>query len=165
VALRVAAEVVALRGVRPRLQVQIGQFGDRFAAGAAKGPQLGHQFPALLDVADPHVADGHPLVVVDGGLERGLAGRRLADVAPVAQHPRRVFRREGPLGRQRPRAHLVQPELEPGDDAEVAAAAAQAPVQVGMLHRAGDDVVAGHAALAGQPAHAAAQRQAADAGV
>ena len=72
----------------------------------------------------------------------------------------------------------MQPELELDDDSEVAATAAQAPEQVGVLiggrahdvavrgdDGAGHDVVAGETVLAGQPAHAAAQRQPADAGV
>ena len=77
------------------------------------------------------------------------------------------------------RADLVQPELELGDDAEVAAAAAQRPEQVGVLARprpartrpsASDDlgrleVVDLSPCLPGQPAHAAAEREAADAGV
>ena len=72
----------------------------------------------------------------------------------------------------------MQPELELDDDSEVAATAAQAPEQVGVLiggrahdvavrgdDGAGHDVVAGETVLACQPAHAAAQRQPADAGV
>jgi hypothetical protein len=72
----------------------------------------------------------------------------------------------------------MQPELELGDHAEVAAAAAQRPVQVGMRMPAGpdhvargrhhlerDDVVAGQPVLPGEPAHPAAERQATDAGV
>ena len=76
------------------------------------------------------------------------------------------------------RPDLVQRELELGDDTEVAAAAAQRPVQVGVLggrrgHDAavgGDDarrheVVAAQAVLARQPADPAAEAQAGDAGV
>ena len=72
----------------------------------------------------------------------------------------------------------VQPELELGHDAEVAAAAAQAPEQLGLagivdadpLARGRDQlerlhVVARQPVLAGEPAHAAAERQPADAGV
>ena len=75
------------------------------------------------------------------------------------------------------RADRVQVELEGGDDAEVAASAAQAPEEVGVLRRArGEDlavggdhlgraqVVAGQAVLAHQPADPAAQREAGDAG-
>ena len=67
--------------------------------------------------------------------------------------------------------------LELGDDAEVAAAAANGPEQVRVLGRAGstdlavggDDldraqVVAGHAVAAHQPAETAAERQTGDAG-
>jgi len=72
----------------------------------------------------------------------------------------------------------MQPELEVDDDSEVAAAAAKTPEQVGVLigGRAHDvavrsddgtahDVVAGETVLARQPAHTAAQRQPADAGM
>ena len=71
----------------------------------------------------------------------------------------------------------MQRELEPGDDAEVAAAAAQRPEQVGVLAGAGaahravgaDDVrrhqvVDGHPVRPREPAEAAAQRQPGDAG-
>jgi hypothetical protein len=71
----------------------------------------------------------------------------------------------------------VQPELEGGDDAEVAAAAADRPEQVGVLPLAGphalavgqhqlggEQVVDGEAAAAGQVAQAAAKGEAADAG-
>src|SRR5260370_15230254 len=72
----------------------------------------------------------------------------------------------------------MQPELELDDDSEVAATAAQAPEQVGVLiggrahdvavrgdDGAGHDVVAGETLPARPPANAAAQCQAADAGV
>src|SRR5215207_644220 len=72
----------------------------------------------------------------------------------------------------------MQAELERGDDAEVAATTAQTPEQVRVLSRAGvddvagrghhlvaDDVVAGEPVLAGEPAHSAAQGEAADSGV
>ena len=87
------------------------------------------------------------------------------------------------LGRMQQQAaeHLgpdgVQRELDRGHDAEVAAAAAQRPEQLGMLvgGRAdlvaaggdeldGEDVVAGEAVLALEPAGAAAEREARDAG-
>ena len=65
-------------------------------------------------------------------------GARRGQVAPAAQHrpPRRVDE-EVELDEQRLRADRVQPELELGHDAEVAAAAAQAPEQLGVLVRAG----------------------------
>ncbi len=76
------------------------------------------------------------------------------------------------------RAGLVQPELELGDDPEVAAATAYRPEQVGVLVRrgapnlavGGDDlhrfeVVDAQPGLAGQPAHPAAEGEPTDAGV
>lgn len=75
------------------------------------------------------------------------------------------------------RAHLVQAEQERGDDAEVSAAAADRPVQVGVLVRArahvravGQDefglqeIVDGQPALTAEMAEAAAQGETADAG-
>ena len=72
----------------------------------------------------------------------------------------------------------MQGELERGDDAEVAASALERPQQVGVLVRAGadqapvggddlgrDQVVDAQAMAAAQPADAAAERQAGDAGV
>jgi hypothetical protein len=72
----------------------------------------------------------------------------------------------------------MQPEFEFGDDPEVAAAAAQSPVEIGVLHRAcmddlalrrdhleRHDVVAGKPVLSGQPAHAAAEGEATDSGM
>ena len=71
----------------------------------------------------------------------------------------------------------MQAKLERGDDAEVAAAAANGPEEVFVLRCAdgkviavgvhdvgGDDIVATQAVLAHEPADAAAQREAADAG-
>ena len=72
----------------------------------------------------------------------------------------------------------MQPVLERGDDAKVAAAAPEAPEQVGVLvgadgerppvggdHVGGNHVVAAEAVAAGQPSNAAAQRKPGDAGV
>jgi hypothetical protein len=72
----------------------------------------------------------------------------------------------------------LQPELELGDDAEVAAAASQPPEQVRVLvlvdaeavavggdQLVGRDVVARQPVLAREPAHAAAEREPAHAGV
>ena len=91
---------------------------------------------------------------------------------------RRVADREVELDAQRAGAGVVQPELELGHHAEVPAAAAQPPEQLGVLVRRGahdvaarghdlarDQVVAGQAVLAGEPAHAATQGETADPGV
>ncbi len=103
--------------------------------------------------------------------------RRLRDELPVALHDRDgvVERPERRAGDDR--AHRVQPVAELGDDAEVAAAAADRPEQVRVLVGAGGDlravgeddvraeqVVDREAVLAGQVADAAAERQSADAG-
>ena len=82
------------------------------------------------------------------------------------------------LDTERLSADLVQLELELGDYTEVPAAAPQTPEQLGVLvrrcadhlagrgdHLEGDHVVAGQAVLTGQPAHPAAEGEAADPGV
>ena len=113
-----------------------------------------------------------------GGARLGLVGEGAAVVAVEAQHVAGGGARveHHPAEHQRPdRVELV---LERRDDAEIAAAAPERPEQVRMLVGAGGDeravggddvgreqVVAGEAVLAHQPAEAAAQRQPADAGV
>src|SRR5689334_7899080 len=75
-------------------------------------------------------------------------------------------------------SHGMQPVFEIGDDAELPAAAAESPEQIGILVLAGgeevalgcddvgaDQIVAGHAMQAHEPAYAAAERQAGDAGL
>ena len=150
------------------------------------GPSLGH-------VADPHEPDDDDRAAMESRRqERGLARRdrvagqgRLArrrgqKVAPGADgvDARAIERVEVALDRQRLAGRRVEPELELGHDTEVAAPAAQTPVQVRMLGRARADrlasgrddrvrldVVARQPVLAGQPAHAATERQPADARV
>ena len=109
--------------------------------------------------------------------QRELRRRGVHDVAEARQHlggPLELEERDAAehLGRQR-----MERELERRHDAEGAAAAAQRPQQVGVLvggrahdravprHQlGGEQVVAGQAVLALQPARAAAQRQPGDAG-
>ena len=99
---------------------------------------------------------------------------------PLAEHLQQVAVGVGRV-EDRPgvdqRADRMELELELRHDAEVAASAAQPPEQVGVLGLArvdepavggddvgADEVVAGEAVLAHQPADAAAEREAADAG-
>ena len=69
----------------------------------------------------------------------------------------------------------MEPELEFGDDAEVAAATSQSPVEIGVLalarpydlavrrdHLECHDVVAGKSVLPRQPPHASAESETAD---
>ena len=106
---------------------------------------------------------------------RGAIG---VQVAPAPQRRCRVLEREEQLDDVRLGGHRMQPELELGDDAEVAAAAAQPPEQVRVaglvdvqpVAVGGDQlerrhVVARQPEPAREPAHPAAERQAADAGV
>ena len=105
------------------------------------------------------------------------SGALTREVAPRAQHLARLRERIDDQAGVHLGADRMEQELERGDDAEVAAAAAQRPEQVGLgvarddVARAvgGDDgraaqVVDRHAVAARQPAEAAAEREAGDAG-
>src|SRR3954447_22351120 len=107
-----------------------------------------------------------------------LVRQRREDLSRATQHVAALV--EGPEQHREVhhRADRVQRELELGDNAEVAATAAQRPEQVGVGGRvgaqdlpvSGDHLRRGHvvdaqAVLAGEPPHAAAEREAADAGV
>ncbi len=107
-----------------------------------------------------------------------LVGRGEDEVAVEAHELARHRRRVHELAGEHDRADRVQTEVERGDDAEVAAATPQTPEQVGVLvlgrddlaavggHDLGlDEVVAGEAELALEPAAPAPERQTADAGV
>ena len=109
------------------------------------------------------------------GQRRQLVGQLAHPVAVEAQHLFGAVAGEEDRAGQQHRADRVQPELERGRDAEVPAAAAQAPQQLGILVLAGvhelsvggddvggEQVVAGQADLAHQPADAAAEREPGD---
>ncbi len=187
--------VVAAAGREERVELLL-VLGVR--DGPAHVEQRGRELPQgarpalpLLGIARPHAGDAdirpaaqllgqqvdvrqRPDQPGGGELVRGVRDR----VAPGGQHARGVLERVGDVDAVDLGAELVQPQLELGDDAEVAAAAAQRPVEVGVLvgagahaaavgeHDAGrDEVVDGHpvaAALVGDPA---AEREAGDAGL
>ena len=109
---------------------------------------------------------------------RQLVGRGGGELAVEAQNLRRVVQRVEDRPGEHDRPDRVQAVLERGDDAEVAAAAADAPEQIGVVVLAGGDelalrshdvhgeeVVDRRAVLAHQPADPAAERQARDPGV
>jgi hypothetical protein len=108
---------------------------------------------------------------------RDLVRRGVGVVAPGAHHLACAHERPEREAGEHTGAELVQLELELGDDAEVAAAAADAPQQVGVLlgarphdgsvgeHDLGrEEVVAGQAVLRRRPAVASAGGEAADPG-
>jgi hypothetical protein len=116
--------------------------------------------------SDEPCVGGH---VVGGGLgELPIEAEHLLGPAQgIGHHPSQNRRADG-----------VELILERGDDAEVAAAAAQAPEEVLVLRGAGrqepavgsdhirrDEIIDGQPVLAGQPAEAAAEGEAGDAGV
>jgi hypothetical protein len=105
----------------------------------------------------------------------GSAGRI---VSPHAQHIACARNREGEAAGDDLLLHRMQSEVEVRDDAEIAAAAADAPQQVGMIARTGAyhaavrghdvhrfEIVDRHAEATRESTEAAAQRQSANAGV
>ena len=109
---------------------------------------------------------------------RQLIGSDRGELTIEAQNLRGVFERVEDRPREHRRPHAVQAVFERGDDAEVPAAAAHTPEQIGVdtLARGHElavgrdeidreQVVDGGAVLAHQPADAPAERQAGDAGV
>ena len=141
-ALPVAAQRVALERVVHPLQLEVRELLDALGDRAAERAQRREQLPVELGLAGPHEADvGHRPVaplrrehrglrLADPGGERGRARGDRVQVAPAAQRRRRILDREEELDDVGLAGDRVQPELELGDDAEVAAAAAQAPEQL-----------------------------------
>ena len=189
-ALPVAAQRVAFERVLHPLQLDVRDRLDALRDRAAERAQLREQLPVELGLAGPHEADARHRPVAPlrrehrrerlahPGGERGRARGDRAQVTPAAQHRCRVLDREEQVDDVRLFGHRVQPELELGDDAEVAATAAQAPEQIGVpglvdaqpVAVGGDQlvglhVVARQAELTREPAHAAAERQPTGAGV
>ena len=181
---------MALERVVHPLQVQVGHRRDPLRDGRPEVAERGQEPQSRVGVADEHVAGAHERAaaqrrrderrvrLADPGRERRRARRGRAELAPALQHRRGVLRREVQLDHERLGPDRMQPELEAGHDAEVAAAALEAPVQLLVLPGVGADVLAlggddlerGHVVarqpvLAGQPAHPAAEGQPADAGV
>ena len=152
--------------------------------------QLPQELLAALEragVADADHQDGAPVECLGDQRQRRrlpqvddrrqLVGCRGREVAVAAQHLGSVLEREvHRAGEHGP--ELVQAVLERRHDAEVAAAPAQRPEQVGPLVLAGSDLLAvdgdevrrqqvvdDRAVLAHQPADAAAEREPGDSGV
>ncbi len=146
---------------------------DAFALGAREDRLDDHE--AVPAERLGHVRDRRE---VQDAADRGDGiGQRLGPVAPGLKHL------TGPLDRPEHRAGvqfwlLVERDLERGHDAEVAAAAANGPEQVGLVLAVGADeppvggdeldgrdAVGRQTAAAREPAHAAAERVAGDADV
>ena len=158
----------------------LGQAGDQLGAGRVLGvvqPHRDEHQQALADVLGRHERQRRHVVLERGvPADRARQGRHHAGV--LAQRGVGLLRLVDRDADAHHRAEVVGPEGEPGDDAEVAAAAAQRPEQLGVRvgvdldHLAGgqdelqrDEVVAGQAVLAGEPADAAAEREAGHAGL
>ena len=189
-ALPVAAQGVTLERVVHPLELQVGERLDPFADRAAERAQRREEPRVELGLAGPDEADaghrpaapfrrqGRRLRLAHPGGEGGRARRRRVQVAPAAQHRRRLLDRVEELDDVGPAGDRLQPELELGHHAEVAAAAAQSPEQLRVaglvdaepLALGGDQLVRRHVVArqpdpAREPAHAAAERQPADAGM
>ena len=146
---------------------------------------------ALFDGAGVAASDGDsrpPVQVLGDDRQRGdgaepddgaeLVGRFGDEVPVEAQHVGGILGRPEDRSGHHGRADGVQREPERGDDAEVAAAAAQRPEQVGVFvggrpddaalggdHLGGQQVVDGEPVLAHEKADAATEREPGDAGV
>jgi hypothetical protein len=129
---------------------------------------LSHASP-LLRSPDHHRTVG---LRVQVGFHVSDLGRFRGDIAVETQHLTRLRERPDDIAAENDRIHLVQPVFDRGDDAEIAAAAAQAPVKIRIFLVArpqeppigGDDIKRGHivtgeAEAAPQPAEAAAERE------
>ena len=171
------------RGVRLRLE----QVDDR----GAELLQRPHHLDPVLGRAGVAGPDHHDRLAVHVlGQERQrrshpqvedrrqLIGRRGDELAVEAQHLAGILERMEDRSGEHDRPHGVKPVLERGNDAEVAAAAAEAPEEVRVLILAGgenlaigrhqvdrDEVVDRGPVLSHQPADTAAQGEARDAGM
>ena len=181
---------VARRVVDRALEVGVADWAERVERGRPVLADRRERVLGRFDRAGVHAGDrdrpataqlrGDALLV--GGVEvdereRQLVGRVVHDIAEQAQQFAPALGRVHHEAAEDLGPDRVQRELDRGDDAEVAAAAAQRPEQLGMLvgGRAdlvaaggdeldGEDVVAREAVLALEPAGAAAEREARHAG-
>ena len=163
---------------------------DVLAEGSAELAQRLDEQLALLRITrvdqrerdDPGAVDalgkeGQRRRLAQDGPHRKLVRGFGDELAVALQHRLRLGDRVDDEAAQHVGPDRVEPELEAGDHAEVAAAAAESPEQVRVLGRArahhltcrshdlgGLEVVDRHAVLATEPAEATAQRQSCDAG-
>ncbi len=134
--------------VEEGLDRPVGNGADQLAERDADSPQRRRRADAFGDVPGPHQQqpeDG--CAVVLGRQERKrrcavrddhdpeLVGRVRRVLAQPAQHVRRLLERPVDRAAEHERADRVQVVLEGGGDAEVAAASAQAPEQLGLAVR------------------------------
>ena len=180
-ATRIATLSVVMIGVAAGLELEVAHVADDLVARRTDGPHRPRVCPRLLRIADPDEADHDDWSIVgrDGiGGQRRLVRRIREEVAPAAHRLVGIGGIEDELHHRRLAGNLVQAKLELRDDPEVAAATAERPEEVGVLvggdsqplaiggdERIGLHVVAGEPELAGQPAHASAEGQAAHAGM
>ena len=190
----VALPVVARARLQERIERGLpageGMGADHIGDGVPQGAELGHGFLALGHVAaiaggeDQHLLavplfrqEGQGRGLAQNGPDGQLVGRIIGNLAEGAKQVLGVVQRVNDQAGKNLGPHIVKLELEAGDDAEIPAPAADRPEEVAVLglasaqdfaagghHLGPDQVVYGHAMLAGDPAEAAAQRQARDAG-
>ena len=162
---------------------RIGHRRDRLTERSRHGPIGGHRGPAGLDVArvDQHHDQRQPTVVLDGHEGHGRRAHQHRDgrqLLGCACRDRHVAAQDvaGPgqdEGAAQDRPDRMRPVLQARRDAEVATPAANCPEQVGVLVGAGphqhpvgrhdldgQEVIDGKSVLTGQPADAAAEREA-----
>ncbi len=127
---------IVLTGLQLEVRQRLDRASGRFGRVGEPIRHLGDPCVADEGVADPHQAEEHG-VTRHGRGEGRLPGGVAAQIAPASHRGRgpAALEREEELGRDRLSGLGMQFELELGDDAEVAAAAAERPVQVGVRVR------------------------------
>src|SRR6266496_4215797 len=131
-------------GLNARL-AGLGQAADRLGARRVLGvvqPHRDQHEQALADVGGRDERQGRH-VVLERGVPADRAGQGGHDAGVLAQRGGRLLRLVDRDPDAHHRAEVVGAEGEAGDDAEVAAAAAQRPEQLGVLARANLDHLAG----------------------
>ena len=128
------------RGTRRARSCRAAGSPARAGARVARSPSSGSpaHMPATPTYGAPRSGSGSSSIDgqrPDEPRGRQLVGRVGDRVAPAGEHARGVLDRVGDVQPEHLRAELVQAQLEGRDDAEVAAAAAQRPVQVRRARR------------------------------
>src|SRR5437879_7930362 len=132
-ALHVSTKGMSLRAVVHALEVDVGHLDHRFGQGLAEGLHA-WEWPPGRWMANPHEPHrNNVLFARQGRGERRLARRLYAQVSPGAKHGASRVDGKGKRRDECGARDFMQLQFEFGDDAEVAAAAAQSPVEVGIL--------------------------------
>ncbi|MEZ5531081.1 MAG: hypothetical protein R3E69_01740 [Steroidobacteraceae bacterium] len=180
--LQVIASARCERLVRERLQRDIRGRRDRILHRLAEAAQRAERLLAVLDRAAVAGVEHEGALPVgqrhDHGIRVDVVAGGHGVIGVGAQDTLRLRERKDQRPAEQDRRRGVQAELERGDDTEIAAAAPQCPVKIGVFGGArthepavgghqigGQQVVAGEAELAGEAPESAAEREARDTGM